>query len=441
MNVISRKLTNIEKSMEILNLHGGTSNIVVISKISGILSTKVIRQALDELQEQMPFLQCRIAKHDRDLYLTTESTAKIPLQVIKQTEFDLQDAVEKELNQTIDSSKYLIKTIVFCNNNSENINYLITKTHHAITDAKSCMVLHEKLFILCQNIQNKQPITYTNKNNFSSDDLIYVEEFMPKKYFTIQGSIQKNIAILKEIFRNTFNKHQTLKSEKKEDIVNFKCGITQRVISPEVAENIIKNCRQNQVSVQGAICAAMLKTVTNHIRKNKKHKIKACCRIGIDVRKRLNPEIEPEKLGLFASNLLLLHNISDEHDFWDLAKEVMQQTNEKLNNQEFFINLQIFEKVFEYFEQIVANPEKIANTVDVSNIGRVEINDNYGAFKLDEISFIPSCTILANTILVAVTSFKQQMILNFATSEPSVSQSTREILANNVISYLTNNLL
>ena len=126
MNVISRKLTNIEKSMEILNLHGGTSNIVVISKIAGILSTKVIRQALDELQEQMPFLQCRIAKHDRDLYLTTESTAKIPLQVIKQTEFDLQDAVEKELNQTIDSSKYLIKTIVFCNNNSENINYLIT---------------------------------------------------------------------------------------------------------------------------------------------------------------------------------------------------------------------------------------------------------------------------------------------------------------------------
>ncbi|MEM7556349.1 MAG: alcohol acetyltransferase, partial [Cyanobacteria bacterium P01_A01_bin.84] len=79
----------------------------------------------------------------------------------------------------------------------------------------------------------------------------------------------------------------------------------------------------------------------------------------------------------------------------------------------------------------------IANTVDVSNIGRVEINDNYGAFKLDEISFIPSCTILANTILVAVTSFKQQMILNFATSEPSVSQLTREILANNVINYLS----
>lgn len=437
MNIISRKLTNIEKSMEILNLHGGTSNIVVISKVTGVLSTKVIRQALDELQEKMPFLQCRIAKHYQDLYLTTESTAKIPLQVVKQTEFNLQDVVEKELNQTIDSSKYLIKTIIICNEMSDNINYLITTTHHAITDAKSCMALHEKLFKICQYIQKKKTIAQINKHDFSSDDLIYVEKFMPKKYFTIQGSIQKNIAILKEIFRNTFNKHQTLESEKKEDIANFKCGITQRKISPEVTEKIINNCHQNQVSVQSAICAAMLISVTNYIRNNKKQKIKASCRIGVDVRKLLNPEIESEKLGLFASNLLLLHNISDGHDFWDLSKEVMQQINAKLNNQEFLINLQIFENIFEYFEQIVANPEKIANTVDITNIGRVQINDDYGTFKLDEISFIPSCTILANTILIAVTTFKQQMILNFATSEPSVSQLTRKILANNVINYLT----
>lgn len=437
MNVISRKLTNIEKSMEILNLHGGTSNIITISKITGILTTKLIRQALDQLQEQIPFLQCRIAKNNRDLYFTTESTAKIPLQIIKQTEFNLQYIVEKELNKTIDSDKYLIRTIIICNEISGDVKYLITTTHHAITDAKSCMALHEKLFKLCQLIQGKKSISQINKNYFSPDDLIYIEQFMSKKYFTIQGVIQKNIAILKEIFRNIFNKYQTLESERKVNIENFKCGITQRKISPELTKKIINNCRKNQVSVQGAICAAMLIAVTNHIRKNKKQKIKTSCRIGVDVRQQLNPEIKPEKLGLFASNLLLLHDITEGHDFWNLAKEVMEQINQQLTKQQFFINLQIFETIFKYFDNVIANPDKIANTVDVTNIGQVQIDDDYGIFKLDEISFIPSYTILSNTILVAVTTFKQQMVLNFATSEPSVSQLTREILANNAINYLT----
>ena len=423
--------------MEILNLHGGTSNIVVTSKITGNLSTKVIRQALDELQEKMPFLQCRIAKSHQDLYLTTESRAKIPLQIIEETDFNLQYIVEKELNQTIDSSKSLIKTIVICNQTIEKNNNLITTTHHCISDAKSCMALHEQLFKLCQVIQNQKTTPQKIQKEFSSDALIYVEEFMPKKFFTIQGSIQKNIAIFKETFRNIFNKHQTLESEKKVEIENYQCGITQIKISPELTGKIINNCCQHKVSVQGAICAAMLISVTNHIRKKKKQKIKASCRIGVDVRKLLEPEIEPQKLGLFASNLLLLTNITDNHNFWDLAKEVIQKTNQKLSNQEFFINLQIFETIFEYFEYIVANPEKIANTVDVTNIGKVEITDDYGNFKLDEISFIASNRILANTILVAVTTFKQQMIFNFATSEPSVSKLTRETLANNVINYLT----
>lgn len=143
MNKISRKLTNLEKGLELFNLRGSTFNIVIINKISGILSTDLVRQALDALQEQTPFLQCRIAESNQDLYLTTESTTKIPLQVIKKKETDLQDIVEEELNKTIDSSKYLIRTTAICNQTIENIEYLVTTVHHGIADGRSCMALHE----------------------------------------------------------------------------------------------------------------------------------------------------------------------------------------------------------------------------------------------------------------------------------------------------------
>ena len=66
--------------------------------------------------------------------------------------------------------------------------------------------------------------------------------------------------------------------------------------------------------------------------------------------------------------------------------------------------------------------DKVASTVDVSNIGKVEIDDDYGEFRLDEISFVVSTKILARNIFVAVTTFKRQMALNYVTSEPSVSR-------------------
>lgn len=204
-----------------------------------------------------------------------------------------------------------------------------------------------------------------------------------------------------------------------------------------MTEKIVNNCRQNETTVNGAICAAMLMAVTDHIRniRNQKYlKITASCRIGADVRKLVNPKIEPEQLGFIVSSLISLHRISYNHDFWDLAKEVTQQVKQKIASREILFNLLV---LAENFNSIVNSPDKLVNTVDVTNVGKVQIRDNYGKFQLEEINFIASNRMISRSMMVAVTTFKQQMVLNFATSEPSVSQLTRETLANNVVKYLT----
>lgn len=178
----------------------------------------------------------------------------------------------------------------------------------------------------------------------------------------------------------------------------------------------------------------MLLAVTNKIRKESKQKIKVSYYTAVDLRKRITKSINSEQLGLFSSMVTGLHNISKETHFFDLAKEVRQEINQQLIKQQFFGNFLLFGKIFPY---LMTYRNQFAPTVTITNIGKIQINDDYGSFKLDEISFFPSIGIFSQEFWVAVTTFKEQMILNFITSEPSISKSTREIIADDVINYLT----
>ena len=436
MNIISRPLTNIEKGMEILNLYGGASNIVLVSQITGNLSTSVLRQGLDRLQAQTPFLQCRIKKADQNWSFTTEATAKIPLTVLPQTDFEIADIVNKELNEAIASSECLLRVIAICHQGSENISSLITTAHHGITDGISCVALHEKLFKVCQSIQHSDVAREEPHSLFAPEDLVAVEDFMPAKLFTVGGEIQKYIRILNEIRKGVFNKHQTLASEQQAQLKDYRCGFLKRKLAPELSVKIINQCRQHQVTVQGAIAAAMLISVTNQIRTPEQPIIKAVCRNGVDVRRLFDADVKPEKLGVFAAPIATSHQISDRPSFWDLARDVVQQINTGIANQDAFFNLRILDQLLGY---LANHPDQLdASTADISNIGKLDIEETYGEFELTEISFVTSNRVFANSILVAVSTFRRQVILNFVSSEPSVSQQTREAIASNVVDYLTN---
>jgi NRPS condensation-like uncharacterized protein len=81
---------------------------------------------------------------------------------------------------------------------------------------------------------------------------------------------------------------------------------------------------------------------------------------------------------------------------------------------------------------------KASVTVGVTNIGRIDISDDYGLFKLEEISFVPGKAVFGGVFTTAVTTFKGTMLLNFTFSKPSISQERSETLANDVISCIVN---
>ncbi|MCL1473645.1 hypothetical protein LAY57_23710 [Argonema antarcticum A004/B2] len=109
----NRELAPIEQAMEILNRRAGSYNVVTISRIEGFLNEEILRQVLDLIQCRHPRLNSRIVGDLDNLRFETEGTQKIPLRVEnKLHNEEWQEVVLEEMNEKIDSSKVLLRSVL-----------------------------------------------------------------------------------------------------------------------------------------------------------------------------------------------------------------------------------------------------------------------------------------------------------------------------------------
>lgn len=424
-----RPLTITEQGTELLNRQNGSLNIVTISRIKGEIRGEILQQALNVLQTIHPLLNSRIVGELYHLQFTTEGTEKIPLRVLSQGgDESWEDVVREELNQTIDSSKTLLRCRLIHNQALINTSYLITTVHHGISDGLSCISLQSELLQYYQRIASGKQLDVDYQPALPS-----LEELLPEWMQGKQGQLQTLWFGLKLKLQMLFHQPEALESEKTVSIEERRCGMTQRYLEPKITQKLVKLCREEETTVQGAICAAMLLTVAKKISKGKTRNMNVSCRSYVDLRSRLEPPIAHNNMGILASFLTSFHKIKSHMTFWDLSREVTQNIADSLKRKDILKPLMLSRKILEsYGDNIDASPP----TISVTNIGRVNIPAVSGKIALEEISFVPSNVIFGKTFTVAVATFNDKMIFNFLVSMPSVSQDTMSMLAGGVINCL-----
>jgi hypothetical protein len=429
-----KKLSPNEQVMEVLNRYGGSLNIIIISRIKGDINKGIIRKALDLVQSNYPYLDYRIVGTLDNLYFTSEKIHKIPLHTLYlEEDIVLNNLILKELNTPLESNKCLLRCLFVLNKKEPDIKYLITTIHHAISDGLSSVRLQAEIFNYCQIIASGNQLELNSNLSLVSPLLSLNNSFVPwiKNQINIINSICFFAMLRIKMFVYQI---QSLKSEKNVAIELRTCGITQRYLSPEHTKKLIKLCQLEKTKVHGALCSAMLIAVANKIRENKFRKVNISCASYIDLRRRIKPEVSPEKMGMFISFLISFHTLKLEMSFWELARDVTRQINKGLNRKDMFKPLLVLPKIIENF---LVNPETSFATVSVTNIGKINITEIKGKLTLEEISFVPSNVVFDKIFTVAVTTFNEKMTLNFTVSQPSISQEILELLADDVIYSLT----
>lgn len=425
----NRKLSVIEQAMELMNRHNGSYNVVTISRIKGKISEETLRQALDKIQSIHPLLNSRIIGTLDNLEFITEGTAKIPLSVVSQGENEIwQDLVKEELNKTIESSNVLLRCLLIYRQSEINTSYLITTVHHAISDGLSCVNLQSQILSCYQIIDSGNSLDVDCVSALPS-----LEELLPKWMKGNKGISKGKWFLLKSKLRMLWHKPEGLDIEETVPIEYRSCGMNHKILEIKLTQKLIELCRQEKTTVQGALCAAMLLIVANKIRGEKTKNINILCNSYVDLRRRLEPPISNENMGILASAITSLHKIKPQTSFWDLARDVTKDIGLGLKRKDIFKPLMLLRKIFENY---INNPDKFQAAVHVTNIGKVNIPDVYGNLKLEEISFVASNAIFGRSFTVAATTFDGKMILNFVASKPSISQHTIEMFADSVINCL-----
>lgn len=425
---INRKLGQLEQIMEILNQRAKTWNLVTISRIQGNIQETVLRQSLDIIQYRHPALNSHIINSENSYYFQSAGTGKLPLRVVNLVEIqEWEDVVNAEINQVIDSSKYLLRVVFVKILNQQNINYLITTTHHAITDGLSSIQLHAEILTYCQKITEDKSIPVVN----TLENIPPIEKLLPSWTNSFKNKLSRIALLLNIALQKYLNPPETLKVEKYVPICQRRCEIIHRQLNQETTEEFIQQCRQENTTVQSALCAALMLTVSKQLTNTDEDHIKVSCLSYIDLRKRLESTINKENMTVLATSLMGFYKIKNNISIWELARKIKNDLNKKINQGEIF-NMIFLAKDLINFSLLF--PNQVSTTVSVSNVGKVNIPHRYGELELEEISFVGSHALYAGMFIVHAATFQEKMTLNFVFSQPAINRKTMEKIVDYCIS-------
>lgn len=423
----NRKLCAAEQAMEILNRRANSFHVVTIGRILGPLSEEIVRLALDCIQDRHPRLNSRIVGDLDDLRFET-GAKKIPLRVVwKLNSEQWQEILLEELNTKIESSEVLLRAVLVKAESENSASHLIITIHHAITDGLSSIRLYSELLTYCHKIASGEPIAPVP----SLRVLPPVDELLPASTKGFRGNINNLLFLLRLQLKQLGHRPETLSFEKTVPIEIRRCGIVCRQLDAEITQQLIKRCRQEKTTVQGALGAAMMFAAAKKIRAENKTDMYLSCRSAVDLRIRLKPAVRDENMGMLISSVTSFHSINT--SFWELARDVKQQLEVSLRRGDIFSEVLMYRKIAEF---LLARSNQVPVTVGVTNVGRVNIPRVYGLFALEEISFVLAQAVFGGFFAVAVTTFEGKMFLNFPFSEPAISQETMETLVDSFLSCL-----
>ncbi|MEM8637205.1 MAG: condensation domain-containing protein [Cyanobacteria bacterium P01_G01_bin.54] len=415
-----RFLTPTESATEVLTRQQGTLNILTISCLRGSLDRQRFQNALTVLQAQHPHLQSRILPGLGGYCLRYGGASPIPWRIIPLTEetqpqAQLDAAIDHELNTPIASQTCLMRCVLLWSPPPGNLHYLLTTIHHGIADGLSAIYLQQA--ILTIYAQRPSPAPTLPR---STARLYSTADCLPSELCGISG-IVKTLSYFPQFLTQRLQHLDRFPTQQWVPVSERRCGWLRKTLSPTQTQALVQQSRQEQTTMQGVLCAALLQTMAKQLIHTGKTSLGVACSSFVDLRKRGEPHRVPSELGMFAGFIPSFHHLTRDSDIWAIARDVHQQLRQGLAQQVMFKTLGMSGWVI---EQELYSPDQLNFPLNVTNVGQLNLPSQYGELELEDIAFLPSNSILSGSILVAVTTYRDRMVLYFAASMPSIQPAS-----------------
>ena len=327
--------------------------------------------------------------------------AEIPVRLVKRVdEYQWQQEVEQELAYPFDWSKAPLARVVLLK--GSDASDIIITCDHIIADGKSVIFLLRDILQAIES-PGKRLLPLSPKQSY--EKMVKSEKDAQALFFTPSRSIAIKPKILK----------------------NFRPYIHTWSLSKEETITLINKSSQAQTSVHAAICAAFLLTIAERrvLHSNPRESAALKCLSPIDIRKFL-PLIE-EDFGYYFTTLVTTSTITPSPPFWELARSIKEQLNQKMIPEKIFAHLPDIKG----FASALPDNKSVVNTMEatnghdilITNLGQLAIPHQYGKLSLATIYGPSLLCHVDQDLVVGIATLHNQMFFTLTYSGFEFSQT------------------
>jgi NRPS condensation-like uncharacterized protein len=413
---MSRKLSPIEYGNWMIDRVVCT-NLVIIARVSGNLTEPVLRQALDYVQAKYPPLKWKIKDGEAPEFVS-EGVSKISLRIV-QGKHNLQwiEEAEKEIYEQCPHFQGPLVRLVQVISKDKKSCDLVMGCCHAATDGLSIIMLFKDLLSTAAKLlqgENVSPPTSLPDPLPSTELLRKDLEFAP--YPLDEASIK---ALQSEI----------LKGDRDVPPDKRITRIIHKVLEKVDTQKLVDRCKKENTSVHTALCAAFFQAVVEQIRAQQKLHQKGplmiSCITPVDIRHHFIKPLE-EDIGYYISFAMHYQRIDENGSIWPAAREIKETILAEIKSGkdiDAILSGGEFWKDYPDPVEMVRALNRSYPPVAISNMGRIDIPQQYGDLKLKLIhgSMAISCATRSG-LAICANSFHRHLILNFLYADPYISK-------------------
>ncbi|SEB10087.1 condensation domain-containing protein [Pedobacter hartonius] len=375
-------------------------NVIVPIKIRGTFPAENLSHALKRIQEKHPFLNAfvEVGKDRIPWFVVNENEANdIFVRIIPRiTDQDWQAEVTREWSTVFDMEKGPLMRVVWVR--GEECSELILVMHHCICDGRSAMSVLEDVLLLLEDgdarIGSEIPI-------LSIRDIVPPEVLRDRKKrikAKLSGKMTSLILWLMPLKKKLIER-------KRDYMINWK-------LDKKLSDHLLKVSKTTGTTINTLLCKTVLAAFREIRTENFYNKI-VC---PVDIRKYI-PQIREENIFAFATMMVLSAN---EHlDFISDARRMQEDVAKKmavLNPYEMIMQMEESHPSLENLMNFLKY-SKPGNDCLFSNLGKIDIRHEYGAFEVETIYSPSAVGPLGKTTGFVTSTFRGQMDFTFIGSE------------------------
>lgn len=396
-------------------------NCVYTARIKGEIPEENFKTALIKIQQKHPMLRATIDyKSGRyPIFAGQKDIEPIPLRIVeRKTENDWFSESENGWFKLFEDPKKPLAELVWVK--GQDTSEILWVIPHCIADGTTGVTLIRELLALLDNPYSPL-IPYVA---FES-----VNDFLPSDFNT---EIKKYKASLYLLFARIFFSIQR-KSKKRNLGKNY---AIHWKMTPEDTKLITEKCKANGISVHALLCSSVIQAFREVQGDRAKGKVIS----PVDVRHFI-PEIKEDHLFAFAPTVELSVK-KNSKDVMSSAKEIKKDLTEKISKMEARKLLWMGEHMHPVAERMISmlKSSEGGHDVTLSNMGRVNIPNDYKNFRLETVISPTVAFPWLNSNTLVTSTYNHQMDFTFMSNENFLPKEEAHLIKDKAIELLTTSL-